>query len=217
MTGHGYEETGVPSPARNWQSGVEEGLHREVYAWTESGGINSNFFRKTRGGIGMWTISPCGQRTSKRPMVWASMRIWRMTSKGLGRKCWWYREAAETFLVSFAGTTSWNTILHPIWLCLNIPPNRHWDKDLGEASLWSTKERREKSQRTLSYQRAYGCGHLRLNPSGISWESEEEYGSESPRQRTGVGHLLTISISSGLRLTLGVLGPPPDTYTFLHF
>lgn len=121
MTGHGYEETGVLSPARNWQSGMGEGLHREVYAWTESGGINSNFFRQTRGGMGTRTISPGGQRTRKGPMVWASMHIWRMTSKWLRLKRWRYWEAAATFLVSFAGTTSWNIILPPTWLCLIDP------------------------------------------------------------------------------------------------
>lgn len=55
MTDHGYEEKGVPSFVRDWRSGVEESLHREVHVWSKSGERNSNLHRPT-GGEQAWVL-----------------------------------------------------------------------------------------------------------------------------------------------------------------
>lgn len=115
--------------------------------------------------------------------------------------------------MSSAGTTSWNIILHPIGFCLNTPQTdaetKTWENLVYEA------QRRKGGKSTLSYQWAYGCGHLGLNPTEISWESEGEHTSEPPPQRTFTRglHLPWAEVYSE-----GVKPHPPQhihTFTFL--
>lgn len=157
MTDQGYEERCAQLCKRLW-TGVEESLHREIHVWSKSGERNSNFHRPT-GGEQAGTISPGGQRTSDGPMVWASVHIW-------GTASWWFM--AEMLMIlrssrNFPSKSSAGTMI------MEHNPSSHWilsqyPQTDAETKTWENlvyeAQRRKGGKSTLSYQWAYGCGHL---------------------------------------------------------
>ena len=165
----------------------------------------------------MGTISPDGQSTSEGPMVWASVLIWGTASR-------WFM--AEVLMILRGSRNFPSRVKFPIPLqgphhgtssfipldSVSISPQTDAETKTWENLVYEAQTKKG-GKSTLSYQWACGCGHLGLNPTDISWESEEEHNF---RTTTSEDIYSWAPSSLGWGLLWGRQAPPSSTHTHVY-